>query len=79
MPEVRCLSFNAAQNRLENAGLSFVISGDTVAINTLCPFGNKVAAQDPLPNEEVPPGTTVTLFAGEEPIPTGPTGPTGTT
>jgi beta-lactam-binding protein with PASTA domain len=79
VPEVRCLSFNSALNRLENAGLNGVISDQTVDINPSCPLGNKVAAQDPAPGTEVAPGTTVTLFAGAEasPSPTGPTGATG--
>jgi serine/threonine-protein kinase len=80
VPEVRCSSFNAAQNQLEKAGLNPVISGDTVDLNPACPLGNKVAAQDPAPGTEVELGATVTLFAGEEPPPpTGATGPTGTT
>jgi serine/threonine-protein kinase len=80
VPEVRCLSFNAAQNALDRAGLRSVISSDQVEVNPNCPLGNKVAAQDPLPLTEVDPDTVVTLFAGEEaPPPTGPTGPTGDT
>jgi serine/threonine-protein kinase len=79
VPEVRCLSFNAAQNKLEKAGLNGVISSTTVELNPACPLGNKVAAQDPAPGTEVAPGTTVTLFAGSEPEPTGPTGGTGPT
>jgi eukaryotic-like serine/threonine-protein kinase len=77
VPEVRCQSFASAQNELARAGLNSVISSDTVAINPACPLGNKVAAQDPGPGQEVEPGTTVTLFAGAEPGPTGATGPTG--
>ena len=80
VPEVRCLAFNSALNRLDQAGLNGVISSDTVDINPSCPIGNKVAAQDPAAGTEVEPGSTVTLFAGEEPPPpTGPTAPTGTT
>jgi serine/threonine-protein kinase len=80
VPEVRCQSFNAALNKLDKAGLNGVISDDTVDINPSCPLGNKVAAQDPAPGTQVELGTTVTLFAGEEPPPpTGPTGPTGPT
>ncbi len=57
-----------------------MISDETVAINSACPLGNKVAAQDPGPGEVVEPGTTVTLFAAEEAVePTGPTGATGDT
>jgi serine/threonine-protein kinase len=80
VPEVRCLAFNSALNRLQQAGLSGVISSDTVDINPSCPLGNKVAAQDPAPGEQVPLGSTVTLFAGQATSPTpvtGPTGPTG--
>ncbi|HYG73247.1 MAG TPA: Stk1 family PASTA domain-containing Ser/Thr kinase [Actinomycetota bacterium] len=80
VPEVRCRSFASAQNQLERAGLVAVISDETVAINSACPLGNKVAAQDPGPGEVVEPGTTVTLFAAEEAVePTGPTGATGDT
>jgi serine/threonine-protein kinase len=80
VPEVRCLAFNSALNRLKQAGLIGVISDDKVDVNTSCQLGNKVAAQDPAPGTEVELGTTVTLFAGEEPPPpTGPTGATGTT
>lgn len=80
VPEVRCLSFNSALNKLEKAGLSGVISDQTVGLNPSCPLGNKVATQDPTAGTQVEPGSTVTLFAGAEtPPPTGPTGPTGTT
>jgi len=78
VPEVRCLSFNAALNRLDDAGLNGVISDQTVDLNPSCPVGNKVAVQDPSAGTQVAPGTTVTLFAGAAPPePTGPTGPTG--
>jgi eukaryotic-like serine/threonine-protein kinase len=77
VPEVRCQSFGSAQNELTRAGLNSVISSEAVAINPACPLGNKVAAQDPGAGTEVEPGTTVTLFAGAEPAPTGATGPTG--
>jgi len=77
VPEVRCQSFASAQNELERAELNSVISSDTVAVNPLCPLGRKVADQSPRPGEEVEPGTTVTLFGGAEPAPTGPTGGTG--
>jgi serine/threonine-protein kinase len=80
VPEVRCLAFNSALNRLDQAGLNGVISSDTVDINPSCPLGNKVAAQDPPAGTQVEPGSTVTLFAGEAPpSPTGPTAPTGPT
>jgi eukaryotic-like serine/threonine-protein kinase len=75
VPEVRCQSFGSAQNELSQAGLNGVISSDTVAVNTACPLGRKVAEQDPAPGTQVDPGTTVTLFEGAE----GPTGPTGAT
>ena len=78
VPEVRCQSFGSAQNELDKAGLSSVISSETVPINPACPLGNKVAAQDPVPGTQVDPGTTVTLFRGVE-GPTGPTGGTGET
>jgi eukaryotic-like serine/threonine-protein kinase len=77
VPEVTCLSFGAAQNQIRNAGLNPVQSSETVAINPRCPLGNKVAGQDPAAGTEVEPGSTVTLFGGAEPEPTGPTGGTG--
>jgi len=78
VPLVTCLSFGSAQNKIEAAGLIPVDSPDSVALNSQCPLGNKVAAQDPLSGTLVQPGSTVTLFQGtEEPIPTGPTGETG--
>jgi beta-lactam-binding protein with PASTA domain/tRNA A-37 threonylcarbamoyl transferase component Bud32 len=79
VPEVTCLSFGAAQNQIRQAGLNPVQSSDTVAINPRCPLGNKVADQDPAAGTEVEPGSTVTLFEGAEPEPTGPTGATGDT
>src|SRR4029453_9822999 len=78
VPEVRCQSFGSAQNELDQAGLSSVISSESVPINQACPLGNKVAAQDPAPGTQVAPGTTVTLFQGVEST-TGPTGATGET
>ncbi|HEX6009936.1 MAG TPA: Stk1 family PASTA domain-containing Ser/Thr kinase [Actinomycetota bacterium] len=79
VPEVRCQSFPSAQNELSNAGLNPVISDETVEINPACPLGNKVAAQEPGAGTEAEQGETVTLFAGEESVPTGPTGATGAT
>ena len=78
VPEVRCQSFGSAQNELDQAGLTSVISSETMPINPACPLGNKVAAQDPAPGTQVEPGSTVTLFQGVE-GPTGPTGGTGET
>jgi len=77
VPEVTCLSFGAALNQIRQAGLNPVQSSETVSINPLCPLGNKVADQDPDAGTEVEPGSTVTLFGGSEPEPTGPTGETG--
>jgi serine/threonine-protein kinase len=79
VPEVTCLSFGAAQNQIRQAGLNPVQSSETVAINPRCPLGSKVAGQDPGAGTEVEPGSTVTLFEGAEPEPTGPTGATGAT
>jgi len=78
VPLVTCLSFGSAQNKIEQAGLIPVDSPDSVALNSQCPLGNKVAAQDPPSGTLVQPGSTVTLFQGEEGT-TGPTGPTGET
>ncbi|HZD18228.1 MAG TPA: Stk1 family PASTA domain-containing Ser/Thr kinase [Actinomycetota bacterium] len=79
VPEVRCQSFNSAQNELTRAGLNPVISDETRPINPACPLGNKVAAQDPPPGTEAQSGDTVTLYRGVATEPTGPTGPTGAT
>jgi serine/threonine-protein kinase len=79
VPLVTCQSFGSAQNEIERAGLTPVISDQTVAENSQCPLGNKVAAQDPPSGTQVAPGSPVTLFQGEEPPATGPTGPTGET
>jgi len=78
VPLVTCLSFGSAQNKIEQAGLIPVDSPDTVALNSQCPLGHKVAAQDPPSGTLVELGSTVTLFQGVE-GPTGPTGPTGET
>jgi serine/threonine-protein kinase len=78
VPLVTCLSFGSAQNKIEAAGLIPVDSPDSVALNSQCPLGNKVAAQDPPSGTLVEPGSTVTLFQGTEDA-TGPTGPTGET
>ena len=75
VPLVTCLSFGSAQNKIEQAGLIPVDSPDSVALNSQCPLGNKVAAQDPPSGTLAEPGSTVTLFQGAE----GPTGPTGET
>jgi len=79
VPQVTCLSFNAAQNQLRRAGLVPALSTETVAVNTACPLGTKVALQDPAAGTSVDEGSTVTLFAGVETVPTGPTGATGPT
>jgi eukaryotic-like serine/threonine-protein kinase len=79
VPLVTCQSFGSAQNEIEQADLTPVISDQTVAENSQCPLGSKVAAQDPAAGTVLEPGDTVTLFEGEEPAPTGPTGETGET
>jgi serine/threonine-protein kinase len=78
VPQVTCLSINAAQNQLRKAGLVPALSTETVAINPACPLGNKVAQQDPAAGSPAAEGSTVTLFTGAESEPTGPTGPSGT-
>jgi beta-lactam-binding protein with PASTA domain len=70
VPDVRCVSFNAAQNQLRKLGLNGVVSDQTVPLNAACPNGSKIAAQDPPAGTEVDPGSTVTLFGGAEPSPT---------
>jgi beta-lactam-binding protein with PASTA domain len=79
--DVTCLSFGQAKKILSDQGLNPIQSSETVPLNTACPHGNKVAAQDPLANSTVDSGSTVMLFAGSEesPAPTGPTGASGPT
>ncbi len=79
VPPVTCQSFGSAQRDLREAGLNPIPSSETRPLNPLCPNGNKVAAQDPAAGAEVPAGSDVFLFPGEEVVPTGPTGPTGAT
>jgi serine/threonine-protein kinase len=79
VPQVTCISINAAQNQLRQAGLVAALSTETVPINPACPNGNKVAQQDPAAGTPVDEGSTVTLFTGTETTPTGPTGPSGGT
>jgi eukaryotic-like serine/threonine-protein kinase len=79
VPDVTCQSFGSAQSDLRSAGLEPIRSSETRPENPVCSFGSKVAAQEPAGGTEVELGSQVFLFAGEEPISTGPTGPTGET
>jgi serine/threonine-protein kinase len=79
VPQVTCISINAAQNQLRQAGLVPALSTQSVPINPACPNGNKVAQQDPAAGTQVDEGSTVTLFTGVESEPTGSTGPSGGT
>jgi eukaryotic-like serine/threonine-protein kinase len=76
VPNVTCLSFNAAMNQITNAGLT-PVTGGAVPENPNCPNGSKVAAQSPAAGTQVDPGSNVTISPGEA-APTGPTatGPT---
>jgi beta-lactam-binding protein with PASTA domain len=77
VPDVTCQSFGSAQSDLRDAELEPIRSSETRPENPLCTQGTKVAAQEPAGGTEVEVGSQVFLFAGEEPIPTGPTGETG--
>jgi serine/threonine-protein kinase len=77
VPDVTCQSFGSAQGDLRDAELEPIRSSETRPENPLCTLGTKVAAQEPAGGTEVAVGSQVFLFAGEEPIPTGPTGETG--
>lgn len=79
VPDVTCQSFGSAQSDLRSAGLEPIRSSETRPENPVCTQGSKVAAQEPAGGTEVEVGSQVFLFAGEEPISTGPTGPTGET
>jgi serine/threonine-protein kinase len=79
VPDVTCQSFGSAQSDLRRAGLEPIRSSETRPVNPLCALGTKVAAQEPAGGTVAEVGSQVFLFAGEEPISTGPTGPTGET
>jgi serine/threonine-protein kinase len=65
VPDVTCESFGAAKHDLHTAGLNGVISSETRPPNPSCPFGNKVAEQDPEGGSTANPGDTVTLYQAE--------------
>ena len=79
VPDVTCQSFGSAQSDLRSAGFEPIRSSETRPENPVCTQGSKVAAQEPAGGTEAEVGSQVFLFAGEEPISTGPTGPTGET
>ena len=79
VPDVTCQSFGSAQSDLRSAGFEPIRSSETRPVNPLCTQGSKVAAQEPAGGTQAEVGSQVFLFAGEEPISTGPTGPTGET
>jgi len=79
VPDVTCQSFGSAQSDLRSAGFEPIRSSETRPENPVCTQGSKVAAQEPAGGTEAEAGSQVFLFAGEEPISTGPTGPTGET
>ena len=79
VPDVTCQSFGSAQSDLRSAGFEPIRSSETRPVNPVCTLGSKVAAQEPAGGTEAEVGSQVFLFAGEEPISTGPTGPTGET
>lgn len=61
VPDVVCLPFSAAKNKLENDGFN-VVYGGAVPANPLCPQPNKIAEQDPAAGAEVEEGSTVTIY-----------------
>jgi serine/threonine-protein kinase len=61
VPDVVCLPFSAAKNKLENLGFN-VVYGGTATPNPLCPQPNKVAEQDPASGTEAEEGSSVTLY-----------------
>ena len=79
VPDVTCQSFGSAQSDLRSAGFEPIRSSETRPENPVCTQGSKVAAQEPAGGSLAEVGSQVFLFAGEEPISTGPTGPTGET
>jgi len=63
---------------LQDQGL-FASLGGTAPILSQCPNPSRIALQDPPAGTTVDVGTTVILYTGETPSPTGPTGPSGPT
>ncbi len=74
VPDVTCLPFGAAKNRLEGLGLNVLIGG-TAPPNPLCPQPNKVAAQIPAPGSAAHAGDTVTLYYASPVSPSPPPSP----
>ncbi|MDP9330165.1 MAG: Stk1 family PASTA domain-containing Ser/Thr kinase [Actinomycetota bacterium] len=72
LPDVTCLSYPSAKNKLDQLGL-IVVDGGHVLADPLCPQSNKVAATNPEPGAMVHAGDTVTLYTGELVSPTSPT------
>ncbi len=76
LPDVTCLAFSVAKNKLDLLGFN-VVFGGTAPANPICPQPNKVAVQDPSGPSEQPEGTTVTLYTSEPgPSPTPTPSPT---
>ncbi len=69
VPDLTCFSYGHAKSILVGLGLKIEVGPPTFA-DPLCPTGNKIAGQDPLPGKLVPPGSAVTVFIGSEPSPT---------
>jgi eukaryotic-like serine/threonine-protein kinase len=67
VPDVVCLSSNAATNRLQHEHLNWDFVGSQS--NSSCPHSNMIAAQDPAGNTTAQEGDTVKLWYSEEPTP----------
>jgi serine/threonine-protein kinase len=63
LPDVTCLSYASAKNKLDGLGL-VVVNGGTVLPDPLCPQQSKVAATNPEPGATVHAGDSVTLYTG---------------
>jgi serine/threonine-protein kinase len=69
VPDVTCLTYGKAKAELKQLGL-IAAPGGTAPMLPQCANKNFVAMQDPAAGSTVPPGSTVTLYTGEEPSPT---------
>jgi serine/threonine-protein kinase len=69
LDDYTCINFNAAKAQLSQLGLVAAFGGTAPKLPQ-CPNKNLVALQDPPPGTEVSPGSTVTLYTGEDASPT---------
>jgi serine/threonine-protein kinase len=71
VPDVstQCLSIGGARQALKDVGLVLALSDETAPMNPACPNASRIVAQDPQAGDQVPFGSTVTVFQGSESSP----------